>query len=135
VDAAVLVPNCPVCHQTASLAARALEANGIATVIMGSAKDIVEYVGVPRLLFSDFPLGNSAGRPNDPASQDFTLRLALQLLEGAPAARTTVQSPLRWSSSSEWKLDYCNIERLSPQEIARRRAAFDAQKAIAKEIR
>jgi D-proline reductase (dithiol) PrdB len=134
-DAAVLVPNCPVCHQTVSLAARALEANGIATVIMGSAKDIVEYVGVPRLLFSDFPLGNSAGRPNDPVSQDFTLRLALQLLEGAPAARTTVQSPLRWSSSSVWKLDYCNIERLSPQEIARRRAAFDAQKAIAKELR
>jgi D-proline reductase (dithiol) PrdB len=134
-DAAVLVPNCPVCHQTVSLAARALEEKGIATVIMGSAKDIVEYVGVPRLLFSDFPLGNSAGRPNDPSSQDVTLRLALELLEGAPAARTSVQSPLRWSASSEWKLDYCNIKRLSPQEIARRRAAFDAQKAIAKEKR
>ena len=36
---------------------------------MGSAKDIVEYVGVPRFLFSDFPLGNAAGRPNDKASQ------------------------------------------------------------------
>src|SRR5258707_5895590 len=33
------------------------------------SKDIVEYVGVPRFLFSDFPLGNPAGRPNDPASQ------------------------------------------------------------------
>ena len=108
---------------------------GIATVIMGSAKDIVEYVGVPRLLFSDFPLGNSAGRPNDPASQDFTLALALELLEAAPAARTTVQSPLRWSTSTEWKLDYCNIARLTPEEIARRRAAFDAQKTIAKQLR
>ena len=29
VDAAVLVPNCPVCHQTVSLVARHLEANGI----------------------------------------------------------------------------------------------------------
>lgn len=134
-DAAVLVPNCPVCHQTVGLAARALEEQGIATVIMGSAKDIVEYVGVPRLLFSDFPLGNSAGRPNDPSSQDSTLRLALQLLEAVPAARTSIQSPLRWSAASDWKLDYCNIERLSPQEIARRRAAFDAQKAIAKEQR
>lgn len=134
-DAAILVPNCPVCHQTVSLAARALEAKGIATVIMGSAKDIVEYVGVPRLLFSDFPLGNSAGRPNDQASQDFTLKLALELLEGAPAARTTVQSRLRWSASAEWKLDYCNIARLSAEEIARRRAAFDAQKAVAKNLR
>jgi D-proline reductase (dithiol) PrdB len=134
-DAAVLVPNCPVCHQTVSLAARALEESGIATVVMGSAKDIVEYAGVPRFLFSDFPLGNSAGRPNDQASQDFTLRLALQLFAAAPAARTTVQSPLRWSASPAWKLDYCNIERLSREEIARRRAAFDAQKTVAKTLR
>jgi hypothetical protein len=134
-DAAILVPNCPVCHQTASLSARALEAQGIATVVMGAAKDIVEYVGVPRFLFSDFPLGNSAGRPHDEASQDFTLGLALELLESAPAARTTVQSPLRWSASSEWKLDYCNIARLTPEDIARRRAAFDAQKTIAKSVR
>ena len=34
VDAAVLVPNCPVCHQTISLVARHLEANGIATVMI-----------------------------------------------------------------------------------------------------
>jgi len=134
-DAAVLVPNCPVCHQTVSLAARALEESGITTVVMGSAKDIVEYAGVPRFLFSDFPLGNSAGRPNDQASQDFTLRLALQLFAAAPAARTTVQSPLRWSASPAWKLDYCNIERLSREEIARRRAAFDAQKTVAKTLR
>ena len=62
-DAAILVANCPVCHQTLSLVARLLEASGIATVVMGCAKDIVEHVGVPRLLFSDFPLGNAAGRP------------------------------------------------------------------------
>ena len=80
-DAAILVPNCPVCHQTVSLAARALESSGIATVIMGSAKDIVEHVGVPRFLFTDFPLGNSAGRPHDAESQAFTLELALKLLE------------------------------------------------------
>jgi D-proline reductase (dithiol) PrdB len=134
-DAAVLVPNCPVCHQTVSLAARALEAEGIATVIMGAAKDIVEYAGVPRFLFSDFPLGNSAGRPNDAASQDSTLLLTLSLLESAPAARTTVQSPLRWSASADWKLDYCNIARLSPDEIARRRKAFDEGKAAAKKLR
>src|ERR1700682_937310 len=66
VDAAILVPNCPVCHQSVSLAARMLEENGIATVVMGCAKDIVEHVGVPRFLFSDFPLGNAAGRPRDP---------------------------------------------------------------------
>ena len=132
VDAAILVANCPVCHQTLSLVARLLEAHGIATVVMGCAKDIVEHVGVPRLLFSDFPLGNAAGRPNDLPSQVETLVLALQLLEAAPAARTTLQSPLRWSENPDWKLDYCNIARLSPQEIAQRRAAFDKGKAQAK---
>ena len=134
-DAAILVPNCPVCHQSVSLAARALEQAGIATVIMGCAKDIVEYVGVPRLMFSDFPLGNAAGRPNDAASQRATLDLALALLERAPAARTTVQSPLKWRDDPAWKLDYSNIAKLSPEEIARRRAEFDRQKAIASEIR
>lgn len=135
VDAAILVPNCPVCHQSVSLAAGQLEAAGIASVVLGCAKDIVEYVGVPRFLFSDFPLGNAAGRPHDPDSQDATLELAFKLLESAPAARTTVQSPLRWSENAEWKQDYMNLDRLSPEEIARRRAEFDKQKAVAKEIR
>jgi len=135
VDAAILVPNCPVCHQTVSLAARMLEENGIATVVTGCAKDIVEHIGVPRFLFSDFPLGNAAGRPKDPVSQAFTLDLALSVLETALAPRTTVQSPLRWSASPDWKLDYCNIERLTPEEIKRRRAEFDKGKAQAKNVR
>ena len=135
VDAALLVANCPVCHQTVSLVARLLEQAGIASVVLGCAKDIVERVGVPRLLFSDFPLGNAAGRPKDEASQAFTLELALRTLEAAPAPRTTVQSPLRWSENADWKLDYCNIDRLTPEEIQRRRAAFDAAKAQAKELR
>ena len=135
VDAAVLVANCPVCHQSVSLAARALEAEGIATVVMGCAKDIVEYVGVPRLLFSDFPLGNAAGRPHDPQSQHETLELALTLLEAAPAPRTTVQSPLVWSFTPDWKLDYQNLARMTPEEIARRRAEFDKQKTVAKTVR
>ena len=135
IDAAILLANCPVCHQTVSLAARRLEQRGIATVVMGCAKDIVERVGVPRFLFSDFPLGNAAGRPNDPASQALTLELALRLLEAAPAPRTTVQSPLRWSASPDWKLDYCNVERLTPEEISRRRAEFDQAKVQAQRLR
>jgi D-proline reductase (dithiol) PrdB len=134
-DAAILVPNCPVCHQTTSLVARLLEEAGIATVVMGCAKDIVEHAGVPRLLFSDFPLGNAAGRPNHHSSQAFTLELALKVLETAPAPRTTVQSPLQWSASPDWKLDYCNVERLTPEDIARRRAEFDIAKMQAKERR
>ena len=135
VDAAILVPNCPVCHQSVSLAARLLEQSGIATIIMGCAKDIVEHAGVPRFLFSDFPLGNAAGRPNDPGSQAATADLALRLLEAAPAPRSTVQSPLVWSTNPDWKLDYCNIARLTADEILRRRSAFDKQKDVARQVR
>jgi len=135
VDAAVLVPNCPVCHQTISLVARHLEANGISTVVMGCAKDIVEHAAVPRFLFSDFPLGNSAGKPHDLDSQAFTLELALRVLETAPAAQTTVQSPLRWSRDASWKRDYNNVASLSADELARRRREFDAQKEIARGLR
>ena len=115
-----------------SLAARTLEAYGIAAVVMGCAKDIVEYVGVPRFVFSDFPLGNPAGKPKDKASQTATLELALRVLEMAPGPRTTVQNPIRWNADGLWKLDYSNIDQLSKEEIARRRAEFDRGKEVAK---
>ena len=134
-DAAILVPNCPVCHQSVGLVARHLEANGIPTVVMGCAKDIVELCGVARFLFSDFPLGNSAGKPHDLGSQEMTLELALALLDTAAEPRTTLQSPLRWSESDDWKLDYCNAARLSPKELERRRAEFDRGKEAAKAVR
>jgi len=121
-----------VCHQTVSLAARHLEEHGIPTVIMGCAKDIVEHCGVPRFLFSDFPLGNSAGRPFDAGSQVQTLELALRVLEQAPAARTTVQSPLRWSADVSWKRDYLDLTKLSPESIAERRKEFDVVKTVAR---
>jgi D-proline reductase (dithiol) PrdB len=121
-----------VCHQTVSLIARHLEQGGIPTVIMGAAKDIVEHCGVPRFLFSDFPLGNQAGRPFDVESQRQTLELALAVLESAPAARTTVQSPLRWSEDASWKRDYSDLTKLTPEKIAERRREFDVVKAVAK---
>ena len=102
------------------------------TVIMGCAKDIVELCGVPRFLFSDFPLGNSAGRPFDVESQRQTLELALQLLERAPGARTTMQSPLRWSEDASWKRDYLDLASLSPEKLAERRKEFDEVKSIAR---
>ena len=114
------------------LIARALEQAGIPTVIMGCAKDIVEYVGAPRFLFSDFPLGNPGGRPHDAESQHKTLGYALDLLEQAPGPMTTWQNPIRWSESHAWKEDYSNVEKLSAEEIVRLKAEFDRGKEIAK---
>jgi hypothetical protein len=134
-DVAILVPNCPICHQSMSLISRHLEQAGIATVVMGTAKDIVELCGVARLLFSDMPLGNAAGRPLDPAGQDATLELALKLLEDAPAPRTTLHNPLRWTGRPDWKQRYLSLDRLTPDDLARLRAQNDGGKAIASALR
>lgn len=135
VDIAILVPNCPICHQSISLLARYLEEAGIPTIIIGAAKDIVEYCGVPRFVFNDFPLGNAAARPGDSQSQHIIFNLALDVLEFAPGPRTTVQSALRWSEDPRWKLDYMNVERLSGQEIESLRSEAEAARLAAKEIR
>jgi D-proline reductase (dithiol) PrdB len=102
---------------------------------MGCAKDIVEHCGVPRFVFSDFPLGNSAGRPFDVDSQSRTLELALRALESAPGPRTTVQSPQRWNDDAKWKLDYLDLAKLTPEKIEERRKEFDVVKSVAKSKR
>ena len=86
-----------------SLVARHLEANGIPTVMFGTAKDIVEHCGVARFVFVDFPLGNSCGRSFDPEHQHEVIELGLRLLETAVAPRTTVQAPAIWSDDDSWK--------------------------------
>ena len=115
------------CHQTVSLVARHLEANGIATVILGSARDIVEHCGVPRFLFTDFPLGNPCGKPWDAPMQRRIVGLALDLLESATAPRTTVQAPFLWSEDPSWKERYARID---PSQAENLRRAGEGRRAI-----
>jgi D-proline reductase (dithiol) PrdB len=86
-----------------SLVARHLEANGIPTVTLGCARDIVEYCGVPRFLFTDFPLGNPCGKPFDAEMQRHIVGMGLDLLESATAPGTTVVTPYEWSKDTSWK--------------------------------
>ena len=86
-----------------SLVARHLEANGIPTVVIATARDIVESAAVPRLLFVDFPLGAPCGEPRNVAQQREVLEKSFQLLETATAARTTVNAGLAWSKGQRWK--------------------------------
>lgn len=86
-----------------SLVARHLEANGIPTVIIGAARDIVEHCGVPRFVFVDFPLGSPCGEPFDVTMQSTIVEAALNLLETAEKPRTTVKMPMHWSQGEAWK--------------------------------
>ena len=109
-----------------SLVSRYLEANGIPTVIIGSARDIVEHCGVPRFVFSDFPLGNPCGHPWDKEMQTATVRLALRVLETATGPRTTVRSPFEWKAEDpEWRERY---NRVRPEDRKRLLAIGDARR-------
>ncbi len=101
-----------------SLAARHLEENGVPTVIMGSARDIVEECGVTRFVFTDFPLGNPCGKPGDAAMQRSIVGIALDTLERAWAPRMTVQTPFRWGSD-EWREKFMRVDDSNREALAR----------------
>jgi len=86
-----------------SLIARYLEENGIPTVVIGAARDIVEHCGVARFVFVDFPLGSPCGEPWNVAQQRAIFGHALNLLETATGPRTTVAPQLTWSKGDAWK--------------------------------
>ncbi len=86
-----------------SLVARHLEANGIPTVVIATARDIVEHCGVARLVFVDFPLGNPCGESFEADMQRAIVEMALRLLETATEPRTTFEAGLEWSRGDKWK--------------------------------
>jgi D-proline reductase (dithiol) PrdB len=115
-----------------SLVSRHLEANGIPTVIVGSARDIVEECGVARFLFSDFPLGNPCGRPSEAGMQRAVVGHALDLLESARLPRTTVQTPFVWSEDPSWKERYARVDAEQAERLRRAGEARRERQAGAK---
>ena len=55
-----------------------IEAAGISTLCMGAALDIMKAVNPPRGVFVDYPLGHTAGKPNQPELQREILMAALE---------------------------------------------------------
>jgi hypothetical protein len=117
-----------------SLVARHLEANGIPTAVMGSARDIVEECGVARFVFTDFPLGNPCGKPRDAAMQRAILGIALDLLERAWMPRTTVQTPFRWENDT-WRDAFMRVDDNNREALARAGEERRRRQAAAKEGR
>lgn len=63
------------------LIARYLEENKLPTVCVGSALDIFQSGRPPRAVFTNYPLGHSAGRPFDREDQISIIKSALDLFE------------------------------------------------------
>jgi len=81
VQAALLVPASPLCHQSIGLVARALEIAGIPTMMLAVLKDVVENVRPPRVALYDGEIGSVAGKPGWPEHQRRILDEALRLIE------------------------------------------------------
>ena len=103
-----------------SLVARHLETEGISTVVIGSARDIVEECGVPRFLFVDFPLGNPCGKPWDVAMQKALICEAFDLLENSWQPRTTVQATFAWTVNENdlWRNRYMHVDDSNREVLA-----------------
>ena len=86
-----------------SLVSRYLEENGIPTVVIATARDIVERCGVARLVHTDYPLGNPCGQPFTGGEQRQIVDLAAKLLETAVEPQTTVTAPFEWPNGDAWK--------------------------------
>ena len=95
-------------------------------MIVGSAKDVVEHWGVPRFLFTDFPLGNPCGYPWRRDMQTAILRQAPALIESAPGPRMTVRAPFDWKADDpNWRSRYGRVD---PAERERLLAVGEARR-------
>ncbi|MBI3158677.1 MAG: hypothetical protein HYZ26_03630 [Chloroflexi bacterium] len=79
--AALLVPAGDLCIQSAGLAARALQVNGVASVLVSWNLNLARPIAPPRLALVDSAAGQTLGAPGDAAAQRRALQAALTLLE------------------------------------------------------
>jgi hypothetical protein len=94
------------------LIAREIERRGIATVSLTSAWSITERVNPPRAVYTDFPLGHTAGKPHDRELQRAIMRGALAALAEMTEPGTIRALPHTWSDDDSWK---DRVMRLQPE--------------------
>jgi len=115
-----------------SLVSRHLEENGIPSIIIGSALDIVENCGVARYLHTDYPLGNPCGAPGDVLSQVAIVHQALKLLKEAEGPETIRRSILGWRQGDDWRDDYAKVDDSNREALRQRGEQRRQQQAAAK---
>jgi hypothetical protein len=92
-----------VCHQSVGLIARHVEAAGFPTMTMSSALDITRAVNPPRAVFTDFPLGHTAGKVFDRRLQREIMIETLTAFETMRTPGSIKLLPFEWSADHSWK--------------------------------
>lgn len=120
------------CHQSVGLISRAIEQAGTPTVTISSAWSITASVNPPRSVFTDFPLGHTAGPPDDPDTQlsiaRDAMRSALEISESGTIVPLPYEWPVEWKSEARVLRDHRTERFATPQyqAVADREAAIAA---------
>jgi D-proline reductase (dithiol) PrdB len=101
VNVALLTPYCPDCCRTVTVLAHALEARGIATVVVTPMPIYSERIGLPRTLGVEHPYGQPMGPAGDRARQQQVLDAALAVLERATEPGHIEESPWDWPDARQ----------------------------------
>jgi D-proline reductase (dithiol) PrdB len=96
------------------LAARAIEAEGVATVAISIVREITEKTPPPRALVLHWPFGHALGEPGNRPQQLEVLRRAFALLFKASGPGTLVDAGLRWRRETYEEPDWEAMKRLGP---------------------
>ena len=91
------------------LVCRVVELSGIATVYLGTGRDLTVQVKPPRALFVNFPMGNAFGKPCDTPMQTDILRACLKMASECTEGGALIDLPLTWSSPFEFNPDGANM--------------------------
>ena len=97
------------------LIARQLEAAGIPTVSLTSARDITAAANPPRAVFVDYPLGHTSGRVGEPELNRGIVAAALDALRLSEPG-VIVDLPHAWADTDDWKDDVMRVQTSSTGE-------------------
>lgn len=124
VDVVLMVPFCPACHRATSMIARRLEAHGVPTIMLTVLREMAEAFKPARPVFLDYPLGATAGRPDDPDNQRDILRATLEAGQAMQGAEWRIHDlPFQWApdGNRDWEDEIREIYAVTGKEIHRAR--------------
>ena len=96
------------------LAAREIEAAGVATVSLSIVREVTEKTPPPRALYLRFPFGHALGEPGKRDQQFAVLYMAFRLLFEADRPGIIRESGLRWRRETYAPPDWEAFRKLGP---------------------
>jgi len=96
VDAVLMTAGWGTCHRSAVLVQRAIEKEGIPTIIIAALPPVVRQTGTPRAVAPRVPMGANAGEPNNVEMQTAIVKDTLEQLIKIPSAGKIVPLPYEY---------------------------------------